>query len=107
MTLEEHCQLQRKVVNRLYDAGYKVILQNHEYRAWVGKHEVFGEVDILALSPHDMTTYHFYEIKSCKHKLHKAQEQYDRFKQAFPNLAVKGVFVSYGKVRQLNNEAIR
>ena len=100
MTLEDHINLQKRVVNRLRDAGYTHIIQNKEYEVKRNGHWLRGEVDILALSPYG--AYHFYEIKSCRRKVYKAQEQYDRFKQAFPELEAKGVFVSYGKCKRLH-----
>jgi Holliday junction resolvase-like predicted endonuclease len=99
MTLEDHIKMQQQVANRLRESGYTRIYQNKEYKITRNGHTFHGEVDILALSPRGY--WRFYEIKSCPKKLAVAQSQYDRFRNAFPSRNIKGVFVSYGKVKRL------
>lgn len=61
-----------------------------------------GEVDVLAYNS-NTKWWHFYEVKCSmtKRSTARAQEQYDRFKKAYPKRKVKGVQVTYQGVRRL------
>jgi Holliday junction resolvase-like predicted endonuclease len=84
------------LVHRLLQKGYTEIKQNLEYRIPHCGGTLTGEVDVLAISPRGR--YHFYEIKSCSHKIYKAKAQYDRFRAAYPYLDARGVYLSPRKV---------
>lgn len=80
-----------------YDRYHKVF-RNLEYK----KDGLCGEVDLLVYdSKFDVWT--MYEVKSCSKpsRIMKAWSQYNRFKAAFPEYEVKGVFVSPKKVMRL------
>lgn len=99
MTYEQHCNLQRTLVHRLLETGYTKIQQNLEYRIPMCGGTLAGEVDVLALSPRGR--WHFYEIKSCSHKVYKAKAQYDKFMAAYPHLNARGIYVSPHKTKFL------
>lgn len=96
---QAHNRLQRTLVDRLKEKGYSRIYENTEYHICIHDKVYDGEVDVLALSPYN--EWHFYEIKSGKGKIVRAQSQFDRFKLTHPLLEVKGVYVSPYKVKRL------
>jgi len=58
-----------------------------------------GQIDLYRIS--ERGQWYFYEVKTGKKKIKKAQEQFDTFKQSFPEYPVKGVYVhpEYGVKR--------
>ena len=81
----KHRELLADLVNRLEEKNYDLIVTNMTYS--VGDLE--GEIDVLATRGE---WNHFYEIKSGHHRIAKAKRQYARFKEAFPDIKVKGIY---------------
>ena len=84
---------------RLHMSGrYSYILPNEEYQ----EGELVGEVDILAFTRYGNFV-HFYEVKSVDSDKawEKSNEQYNRYKKAFPNLKIKGVYVTPQRTTRL------
>jgi len=100
---ERHDKLVYRTVDRLMlkterVKGIDSISTKLEYR--VGR--MSGEVDILTRTSEG--NYHFYEVKG-RHSekgLEKAQEQFDRFCEAYPTRKIKGVYITPNKVLRLH-----
>lgn len=100
MTLEEHVQCENMVCDYIRERGVTKIYRNMEYDISLNGKRYIGEVDVLFHHP-SHNYWVFVEVKSKPWRQWKAQEQYDRFKECHPGMPLKGVFVSYGKVRRL------
>ena len=89
-----------RIVNKLeeklrrYDT-YSIIEKFVEYES-IG---LKGEVDILTYDAKN-DYWHFYEVK-CRKRHTKATEQYERFKQAHPQLKTMGVMYTPKGVKRL------
>lgn len=98
-----HDLLQALLVERLRTKGVTSIKENLEYSVLVNGRRLIGEVDVLTEpSP---GVFHFYEIKSCSRKVRYAQQQYDRFRRAFPELNIKGIYFSPTLIKRLDDNA--
>lgn len=97
--LGRHDSLVFDLAERLNDVGrYDFLMVNMDYFT----RDLQGEVDVLAWNV-QRDSYVFYEVK-CHYSLSswvKACRQYVRFKTAFPERRVKGVFVSAEMVCRL------
>lgn len=100
MTLEEHVQCEKMVCEYLRERGVTKIYRNMEYDVWLNNKRYLGEVDVLFQHPR-YNYWVFVEVKSKPWRARKAQKQYDRFKESHPEMLLKGVFVSYGKLQRL------
>ena len=92
-----HDRLQKTLVDRLRDSGrYDEIIQNYEYKV---DGIIRGELDVIAFTRDSV---HIYEVKSNKHKLHKATEQLKRFHElTHPTIQPKYIFYSPKKVKRI------
>ena len=87
----KHQLVLSELVGRLLAKNRKIVGINQEYC----RRELCGEVDVLAVRKNPKIWY-FYEVKSCHNSktYHTAIKQFERFKRAYPNRKVKGIFVS-------------
>lgn len=95
----KHDTILNLLVDRLVKTGkYDFIFKNYEYK--IGK--LVGEVDVLAFDM-EKNRVRFYEVKSndSRKAYDKAFLQFYRFKKAYNNLNVKGVYVTPTKIRRL------
>jgi RecB family endonuclease NucS len=58
-----------------------------------------GEVDVLAMTKQG--TLHFYEVKESIARYTKANKQYKRFTEAFPDFHTKGILYSDNGARRI------
>ena len=86
----------KNLVQRLQEYNrYDWIKTHVEYK--IGSYE--GEVDVLAYDSKN-DTFHFYEVK-CSNRYTKAVEQYNRFKNAHPQIKTMGVMYTPKGVRRM------
>ncbi len=92
---KKHRDLVERLTLRLLDKNYDAVLMNPTYHV----DNKVGELDVLAIRGNHAN---YYEVKchdSYKRR-HKAGEQINRVKQAFPQWDIRGVYVSPEKIRR-------
>ncbi len=95
----KHKRLVSELVQRLAKKDH------YEYIGWnvpYFKEGLEGEIDVIAYSSTNKT-FHFYEVKSRNtlRNYQKAVIQFERYKRAFPDVKVKGVYVTPKTARRM------
>ena len=100
----KHDRIVKELESRLENYNrFGLVMSNEEYH----KNNVHGEVDVLAFDE-IFKTWHFYEVKSryTPSNLIKAQGQYYKFQEAFPELKSNGLMVFDKGIVRLKNRNI-
>lgn len=102
-----HNKMQRELVDRLRDLDYRMIFQNIEYHILMDDGSFKdGELDVVA--SRNGRDWHYYEVKSGRHRVHKAREQFRRARDVIDHIplpydiaTLKGVYYGADGVRRL------